>query len=77
MRNCKRCKNNEAEKGSLNCEKCNERNERHNAKLLAESKAKNLHIPAVSKSLADYGAYGGLGREVDKPGFDYSVYNFD
>lgn len=77
MRNCRRCKDNEAEKGSLNCEKCNERNERHNAKLIAESKAKNLHIPAVSKSLANYGAYGGLGREADKPGFDYSVYQFD
>jgi len=77
MRNCRRCKDNEAEKGSLNCEKCNKRNERHNAKLIAESKAKNLHIPAVSKSLADYGAYGGLGREDDKAGFDYSVYHFD
>lgn len=77
MRNCRRCKDNEAEKGSLNCEKCNERNERHNAKLIAENKAKNLHIPAVSKSLANYGAYGGLGRESDKPGFDYSVYHFN
>ena len=66
MRNCRRCKSNEAEKGSLNCEKCNERNERHNAKLIAESKAKNLHIPAVSKSLANYGAYGGLGNEWEK-----------
>ena len=65
MRNCKRCKNNEAEKGSLNCEKCNERNKKHTAKLLAESKAKKMHIPAVSKSLDNYGAYGGLGCEWD------------
>ena len=77
MRTCKRCKTNEAEKGSLNCEKCNERNRKHTAKLIAESKAKNLHIPAVSKSLADYGAYGGLGREADRPGFDYSAYDFN
>ena len=48
MRTCKRCKTNEAEKGSLNCEKCNERNRKHTAKLTAESKAKNLHIPVVS-----------------------------
>lgn len=66
MRNCKRCKTNEAEKGSLNCEKCNERNDRHNAKLMAESKEKNLHIPAGSKSLANYGAYGGLNNEWEK-----------
>ena len=66
MRNCNRCKNNEAEKGSLNCERCNERNERHNIKLIAENKAKNLHIPVVSKSLVDYGAYGGLGNEWEK-----------
>lgn len=66
MRNCRRCKDSEAEKGSLNCEKCNERSERHNAKLIAES-----------KSLAYYGAYGGLGREADKAGFDYSAYHFD
>lgn len=26
-----------------------ERNERHNAKLIAESKAKNLHIPCYSQ----------------------------
>ena len=77
MRTCKRCKTNEAEYSSLNCVKCNERNDRHNAKLIAESKAKNLHIPVVSKSLANYGAYGGLGKEMDKPGFDYSVYSFD
>ncbi len=63
MRTCKRCKTNEAEKGSLNCEKCNERNRKHTAKLTSESKAKNLHIPVVGKSLADYGAYGGLGNE--------------
>lgn len=64
MRNCKRCKANEAEKGSLNCEKCNERNDRHTAKLIAESK--NLHIPAVSKSSAYYGDHGGFGSEWDK-----------
>ena len=66
MRTCKRCATNEAVKGSLNCEKCNERNRKHTAKLTAESKAKNLHIPVVSKSLADYGAYGGLGSEWEK-----------
>ena len=66
MRTCKRCKTNEAEKGSLNCEKCNERNRNHTAKLIAESKAKNLHISVVSKSLAAYGAYGGLGNEWEK-----------
>lgn len=49
MRTCKRCKTNEAEKDSLNCEKCNERNRKHTAKLIAESKAKNLHIPVVSQ----------------------------
>ena len=65
MRTCKRCKTNEAEKGSLNCEKCNERNRKHTAKMIADSKAKNLHIPVVSKSLADYDAYGGLGNELE------------
>ena len=77
MRTCKRCKTNEAVKGSLNCERCNERNRKHTDKSIAESKAKNLHMPVVSKSLAGYGAYGGLGKEMDKPGFDYSVYSFD
>ena len=66
IRTCKRCKTNEAEKGSLNCKKCNERNERYNAKLLIESKVKNLHIPVVSKSLANYEAHGGLGSEWEK-----------
>lgn len=65
MRTCKRCKTNEAEKGSLNCEKCNERNRKHTDKLIAESKAKKLHIPVVSKSLDNYDAYGGLGCEWD------------
>jgi hypothetical protein len=68
IRNCKRCKDNEAEKGSLNCKKCNERNERHNAKLLAETPH------TVSKSSATYDE---LEREFDRPGFDYSVYQFD
>lgn len=63
MRTCKRCKTNEAVKGSSNCERCNERNRKHTAKLIADGKAKNLHTPVVSKSLADYGAYGGLGSE--------------
>lgn len=42
MRTCKRCKTNEAAKGSLNCEKCNERNRKHTANLIAESKAKQV-----------------------------------
>ena len=66
MRTCKRCKTNEAVKGSLNCEKCNDRNRKHTAKLTAESKAKKLHTPVVSKSLADYGAYCGFGNEWEK-----------
>jgi len=77
MRNCRRCKDNESEKGSLNCEKCNKRNEMNNNKLLTESKIKNLNILTINKSLANDSAYGGLGREADKPGFDYSVYHFD
>ena len=51
MRTCKRCKTNEAEEGSLNCEKCNERNRKYTAKFIAEIKAKKLHIPAVIKSV--------------------------
>jgi hypothetical protein len=66
MRICKRCRTNEAKKFSLNCEKCNERNRRYTAKLIAESNAKSLHIPVVSKSLVDYGAHGGLGNEWEK-----------
>lgn len=66
MRTCKRCKTNEAAKGSLNCKRCNERNRKYTAKLIADGKARNLHIPVVGKSLAAYGAYGGLGREWDK-----------
>lgn len=66
MRTCKRCKTNEAVKGSLNCERCNEKNRKHTAKLIADGNAKNLHIPAISKSLEDYGAYGGLGSEWEK-----------
>lgn len=66
MRTCKRCKVNEAEKGSLNCKKCNEKNKKHTAKLAEENKAKKLHSSDVIKSLANYGAYGGLGCEWDK-----------
>jgi hypothetical protein len=66
MRTCKRCKTNEVVKGLLNCEKCDKRNRKHTAKMIADSKAKNLHIPVVSKSLVNYGAYGGLGCEWDK-----------
>ena len=73
MRTCKRCKTNEAVKGSLNCEKCNERNRKHTAKLITESKAKNLHIPVVVKSLA-YGAFGGLGSELESGHMNYDAY---
>ena len=66
MRTCKRCKSNESVKGSLNCEKCNERNIKHTAKMIADGKSKKMHIHVVSKSLDDYGAYGGLGSEWDK-----------
>ena len=74
MRTCKRCKTNEAEKGSLNCEKCNERNRKRTAKMIADSKAKKLHIPVVSKSLADYDAYGGLGSELESGHMNYDAY---
>ena len=70
MRTCKRCKTNEAAKGSLNCEKCNEKNTKRTAKLIAESKAKNLHIPVVSKSLA----FGGLGYELESGHMNYDAY---
>lgn len=73
MRNCRRCKDSEAKKGSLNCKKCNERNRKHTAKLISESKAKDLHIPVVSKSLA-YGAYGGLGSELESGHINYDAY---
>ena len=73
MRTCKRCKTNEAAKGSLNCEKCNEKNTKRTAKLIAESKAKNLHITNVSKSLA-YGAFGGLGSELESGHMNYDAY---
>lgn len=73
MRNCKRCKSKEAEKCSLNCKKCNERNDKYNAKLIAENTEKQL----TEKPIADYVAYGGLGMEMDKPGFNYSVYQFN
>lgn len=49
MRTCKRCKTNEAVKDSLNCKRCNKRNRKHTAKLIAESKTKNLHIPVIRK----------------------------
>ena len=61
FRNCKRCKDNEAEKGSLNCVKCNERNSIHTAKLISQNKAKKLH----SKS-SSYASHGGLGNEWEK-----------
>lgn len=73
MRTCKRCETNEAVKGSLNCEKCNERNRKYTAKLTAESKTKNLHITVVSKSLAD-DAYGGLGFELESGHMNYDAY---
>ena len=66
MRNCKRCKTNEAVKGSLNCEKCNERNRKHTSKLTAESKVKKMYVPDDRISLDDYCAYGGLGSEWDE-----------
>ena len=77
MRNCKRCKINEAVIGSLNCQKCKDRNDRHNNKLIAENKQKILKSDSSSKPSATYGAYGGLGREIDEPGFDYSAYDFN
>ena len=48
---CKRCKVNENEKGSMNCKKCMERNERVTNLIIAENVAKNLHISDVIKSL--------------------------
>lgn len=38
MRICKRCKSEEALKGSLNCEKCNERNTRVSNELSSDKK---------------------------------------
>jgi hypothetical protein len=59
MRICKRCKTNEATKGSLNCEKCDERNRKHTAKLIAVCEVK-----IISKGVDC--AYGGLGNEWEK-----------
>lgn len=75
MRACKRCKTNKAAKGLLNCKKCNEINKEHTAKLITDSKVKNLHIPVVSKSL-DYGAFGGLGSELESGHMNYDAYHF-
>jgi len=58
MRNCKRCKVANPETGSTNCAKCNERNERHTANLIASS-------ANVIKVKNNYPVYGGLGSEWD------------
>jgi len=74
MRTCIRCKTKEAVKGSKLCNKCIERNEKYNAKLIADRKAKNLHISVVSKSLVSYDAYGGLGSELESGNMNYDAY---
>ena len=76
MRTCIRCKTKEAIKGSKLCEKCTERNKKYNAKLIADRKAKNLHISVVSKSLASSDAYGGLGSELESGNMNYDAYYY-
>lgn len=71
MRTCKRCKTNEATNGSLVCEKCNERNKKHIAILIAQ----NQSIHTAKKSL-DYDAYGGLGSELESGHMNYNAYYF-
>lgn len=66
MRICKRCKTNEAVKGSLNCDKCNERNRKYTATFISEINLQKKHSSVVGKSINGYDAYGGLGREWDK-----------
>lgn len=74
MRTCIRCKTKEAVKGSKLCDKCKERNEKHNAKLITDRIAKNLHISVVSNSLASSDAYGGLGSELESGNMNYDAY---
>ena len=74
MRICVRCKTKEAVKGSKLCGKCIKRNERHNAKLIADRKAKKLHISVVSRSLVSYDAYGGLVSELESGHMNYDAY---
>lgn len=65
---CKRCKTNEAEKGSLNCEKCNKRNSEVTLKKMLAS---NAEIIKKSECAA---AYGGLGSELESGNMNYEAY---
>lgn len=76
LRTCRRCKDKEAQVGSTNCKKCDDRNDRHTEKLIAEINENRLRNPTNDIVDDTNEPYGGLGRELDEPGFDYSVLEF-
>jgi hypothetical protein len=61
MRICKRCKVGETIKGSLNCKKCNEYNEKKTKNIIA-----NLIVEKQNTTNLRVPVYGGLGCEWDK-----------